>query len=56
MGNGVVMKERERERERERELEWFKLNRGYGELTERMNIKRIRINNIDLPFNTLILV
>ena len=35
--------------EREKELEWFKLNRGYGELIEKMNIKRIMINNVDLP-------
>ena len=33
--------------EREKELEWFKINRGYGELIEKMNIKRIMINNVD---------
>ncbi len=35
--------------EREKELQWFKLNRGYGELMEKMNIKRIMINNVDIP-------
>ena len=30
--------------EREKELECFKINRGYGELIEKMNIKRIMIN------------
>ena len=35
--------------EREKELEWFKINRGYGELIEKMNIKRIMISNVDIP-------
>ena len=35
--------------EREKELVCFKLNRGYGELIEKMNIKRIMVNNVDLP-------
>ena len=34
--------------EREKELECFKINRGYGELIEKMNIQRMMINNVDL--------
>ena len=35
--------------EREKELEWFKINRGYVELIEKMDVKRIMINNVNIP-------